>query len=437
MMTSMINSTCPVKPATICGSCLCVFLALCSASCGVPALERQELETRGKSDYYEWSVSKTSYGDTTEFDIPVVLKDQSEINTPPGMPGAVKENFLRQIISQNLVTVGRRDLAVEKYGQSGLSTHCSRQNVSGWDDVLDRLVAAASETSIVIINEAHDRPVHRLLIGEFARKLRDHGYDTYAAEAFGDYTSEELLRLSTPVVKQEMGSYTNEPTFARTIVQLREDGYKFLSYDNFTPSPDIEYSKVSRIEAREEAQVRELMSKFDFYDSNSKIIVHVGYSHAREVPQVGETSQIEWMASKLKTATGVDPLTIDQTLCGGDPGPVSLADEPEGETPGSFDAVVLHPDDAYKYGRPEWLAGHDFVSVQLPLAIRNVEYDQVLEVRPFGTSFDTVPVDRLYVRVGEDVRLMVKPGSYQVVSISKEQPKSNIYKLEVSNPVTP
>ena len=76
---------------------------------------------------------------------------------------------------------------------------------------------------------------------------------------------------------------------------------------------------------REERQATRLAEVIADLPESDRILIHVGFSHAAEVPIRGPGGNpLEWMAARLKRYTGIDPLTIDQTDCrsGSDRNPI-------------------------------------------------------------------------------------------------------------------
>jgi len=118
------------------------------------------------------------------------------------------------------------------------------------------------------------------------------------------------------------------------------------------------------------------------------------------------------MAARLKAKTGIDPLTISQTTCRGSAAAMRLAAMPAGEPRGMFDLVIDHPDARFVPGRPVWRQRVGDRVVALPVALRPTSGWRVVEARGVGEPADAVPLDRVAIRAGEDVALMLPPGRY-------------------------
>lgn len=118
------------------------------------------------------------------------------------------------------------------------------------------------------------------------------------------------------------------------------------------------------------------------------------------------------MASRLKEKTGIDPLTISQTTCRGGAESVRFSALPASDPVGKFDLVIDHPHARFERHRPAWrrLAGDRPISI--PQHLYPSAGWRVIEARPIGEPSTSVPMDRVAIRAGEDVALMLPPGRY-------------------------
>jgi hypothetical protein len=158
---------------------------------------------------------------------------------------------------------------------------------------------------------------------------------------------------------------------------------------------------------------------------HAKVLIYVGYDHAAEKPVDGNI----WMAARLKTMTGIDPLTIDQTVLSpsGDArlysalksrlGTHSVVPMSNGKPVrfGSLgqavDLQVAHPPTRLIRGRPDWLWAMHRVPIEVPADLRP-QTGRVL-VQAFLAKEDTgaVPVDQVIVTAGhKPPPLLVPPG---------------------------
>jgi hypothetical protein len=115
--------------------------------------------------------------------------------------------------------VGREDL-VERF-QPGSFSYPPCPVIEG--EGFDAVIAAAREAQIVIINEAHNQPLHRRTIQSLGEALAGE-FEIFAAETFN------YLRLDQDA-PGALGFYDVEPMFARELASLKEAGYRFAAYE--------------------------------------------------------------------------------------------------------------------------------------------------------------------------------------------------------------
>lgn len=318
--------------------------------------------------------------------------------------------------SQTLSLFGREDL-ISAISHDYKSNHCAPLKTSL--NVFDAIESGARKTSIVIINESHERSQHRGFTAEIARRLRPLGYDTMAIETLSNSspgTPERYLptfrkRPDLPYFVDEDGFYLSEAGFGRLGRQAKALGYRLLPYEIIGKGGTASgATRDQQIATREEGQARNLTAYLRDHPG-AKLLIHVGYSHAAEVPRPnGE----KWMAMRLKEKTGIDPLTISQTSCRGGGDTDRLAALPADEPMGTFDLLVDHPNARFAQGRPEWrmLAGDRPVGI--PQVLRPAVGWRVIEARPVGEPVTSVPMDRVAIRPRENIALMLPPGSYHL-----------------------
>jgi hypothetical protein len=219
-------------------------------------------------------------------------------------------------------------------------------------NVLDEIARRARQTSIVIVNESHERSRHRGLTAEIASRLRPLGYDTLAMETLSNpppktpkrYLPSVLTRPDQVFLEDGDGHYLSEAGFGRLGRQAKALGYRLVPYEiNGEDGLSDGASADQQIAIREEVQADNLDGYLRGHPA-AKMIIHVGYSHASEVPT---GSGAKWMAARLKEKTGIDPLTISQTTCRGGGETMRLAALPAGEVTGIFDLLVDHPSERF------------------------------------------------------------------------------------------
>lgn len=328
------------------------------------------------------------------------------------------------IVTQQWSMLGREDrAALTGFGEYRAKA-CTpvRPAVSGMDDAIAEIVRQAADTRVVIVNESHTVTRHRDTIARLLSALRPLGFTVYAAETFSNAENE-----TDPVqdnaglgwASSSDGYYSREPTFGRTIGLARSLGYRLAAYEETeSQSAGQDADITESIRARETAQAANLAQILATMTPEEKLIVHVGYSHASEVPlPSGEGSENLWMAARLRALTGIDPLTVSQTLCRSDGGLPFLAELPQDEPAGLVDVVLSHPVARFERGRPMWRREKGDIEVDLPRQLRDRAGPLIVEAFRAGDPYSAVPVDRIYLEPGEDIPLLLPPGDYTVRAI--------------------
>lgn len=325
-------------------------------------------------------------------------------------------------IEQQWAMLGREDRSARVPGSDEYeATTCPAGEGSaiGMDLVLDALVARATLARVVIINESHHVTAHRDFSQRLLERLRPIGYTAFAAETFANRDGqsdpvETFADLAYPHVDE--GWYSSEPVFGRLLRTAKVLGFRLAAYEQVDGlSVPIEEDIATRIARREQAQAENIATILKGMRPDEKLMVHVGYSHASE-QQNENADRSVWMAGRLKRLTGIDPLTIDQTICRGGAETIRLLPMPDdGNAP--FDFVVDHPLMGFRYGRAAWRFNDGVEEVAIPTEFRNANELLVIEAFAEGEPFDAVPMDRVYVEPGEDIRLALPPGRYTVRAI--------------------
>ncbi len=329
---------------------------------------------------------------------------------------------------QTLSMFGREDL-IAASSRDFAPTQCAplARKAAGKTDVFAEIAARARNTSIVIVNESHERSEHRGFTAEVTRRLRPLGYDTLAMETLSTFTPTTppdkrppfVSRPDLPYFSENDGAYLSEAGFGRFGRQAKALGYTLLAYEHlYDPKAAKAQTQDEEIASREEEQASNIATYLKAHPG-AKLLVHVGYSHATEVPR---SDGARWMATRLKQKTGIDPLTISQTTCRGGGERMHLATLPADQPPGTFDLIVDHPTARFERGRPVWRQAIGDRLVAIPPALRPKSGWRVIEARPVGEPVTSVPMDRVAIRANEDIALSLPPGRYQLRSIDVVAP---------------
>ena len=299
-------------------------------------------------------------------------------------------------------------------------------------DAIATIVARARQTRIVILNEDHLVPRSRAFALGVARALRPLGYDLLAAETFSNVADPvkaraAMLRLAVDGhVRRATGVYTRDPVFADLVRQALAIGYRPIAYEatDFRPVP--EKDQVAR---REQAETDYLVRRVIAPYPHGKLLIYVGFSHGAETPLPGGGGGSEtWMAARLKRATGIDPLTIEQTAitptgseralyataaakANGRAIVLTAAGTPLvfGEYRGAFDLQVVQPALPRVAGRPGWLVGMARNPTPIPARLLPASGTRLVQAFIATEGEDTVPVDQVLVTAGEPAPSLMLP----------------------------
>ncbi len=347
--------------------------------------------------------------------LPATLEDWD----PEGREGALALQYFSM--------VGREDL-VERYRPEAY-TPAVCPAIEDMEPVA--VLDAARDAQIVIINEAHNQPLHRYYIANLARDLAPQ-FDVYAAETFN------YVRLIEPRAPGPLGFYDREPVFYRSVETIEEVGYRLVAYEIRAAQRDPNaQTRADRIAVREEAQADNLIAEVLATDPDARILVHVGYSHVLEAPdpQVDGEPPLEWFALRLKQKTGIDPLTISQTHCSlavdeteGDLEPsaaarhfaLALADPSSVISAGAVDFALARPPMQFEQGRPAWRFVTGDFEVSVPDVFQSADRPVVLEARLPNQPLSAMPVDRLLLYPGDAHPLLLPRGQWVITAWTSE-----------------
>jgi hypothetical protein len=397
-----------------------------------------------EAEYEKAANSKSNTALSSEVPVPMLAIDHAkdQLATARSVAGDYL-GALQLLQDRNL----RIDLGQSLPDQNSYSTADLREFEPR--DAIASIVEMARSRQIVILNEAHHVSRHRAFALKLAEALREIGFSYLACETFNDFTEETKSRGYPNV---DTGSYTREPLFADFVRRSLAIGYTPIAYEYRPPSNSSVLDAGAAIGIREQAQAENLMRRIFTIDPKAKVLIYVGYSHLRKEPNttsLATKKELRWMASRLKTLSGLDPLTVDQT---------SLTDPPSGSAPanyldaaialnpaqtakplvlrskktpdkfrvagqyaGDVDMQVLHPRTRTVNGRPDWLAMDGYRRVlPIPEDIWPIKGRRLVQAfvptELQGAAHKAIPLDQIVVTPDDRGRttLMVPKGEVVV-----------------------
>lgn len=296
------------------------------------------------------------------------------------------------------------------------------------EDALQAIVREARTRRIVILNEAHHIPLHRVFAARLASELRKIGYTYLAAETF----QEDLLsQPASPA--QVKGYYVHEPMYAAFVRSAIRDGWTFVGYDHRPPNAPA----AERTRLREIGAARNLVEKIFARDPEAKVFMYVGYGHAQKDVRANGNHMVAYL---LKEATGIDPLTVDQSAMHGrgdarvdlpqyraamarfaPSRPIVLKKlaggyAVQGGLPG-FDLQVFHPDETAHgaHGRPLWMERQAGLAPQpVPARLLPASGRRLVQAFHAADGAGAVPADQVMVEAGKPApSFMLPEGTFR------------------------
>lgn len=293
---------------------------------------------------------------------------------------------------------------------------------------LEAIRDLASGRQVIMINEAHHDPRHRAFTIQLLEVLRDEGFQYFAAETL-NVADTALAMRGYPTSMS--GAYIVEPVYGSLVRAAIRLGYTVIAYES-------EHSNTT--DEREREQAANLQARILDQDPDAKIVVHAGYGHIYEAP----LDAVVPMAVRFRERTGIDPLSIDQTIMteharrdlehplfrlSTDEGRVEVPTifmqggaEPWSVAPDQHDATLFHPRVKMDGGRPNWLAlGGRRIARPVPVALVPEGVHALVRAWPADEPEDAIPIDQIEIAPGAPRHvLLLAPGTYRLAAESAE-----------------
>lgn len=273
---------------------------------------------------------------------------------------------------------------------------------------LDAIARLAKDRQAIFFNENHNIAQTRTLTVQMLARLRELGYDTFAAETLY-HDDETLAKRGYP--NSDTGFYTEEPIYAEMVRTALKLGYRVVAYES---------ESMATGDAREREQARNLYQRaYDKQHPKARLVVNAGFTH---IQKSGKYFDGAAMAQHFIKLSGIEPITVEQTVliphdvvAGDHPVYRRIAQEVKFDAPivfrneagalwslrpQAFDVSVVFPAEAYRRGRPTWATIGDLrsaYSINADLC-RDV-YPCLVEARYANEGEDAIPADRLVFEV--------------------------------------
>ncbi|MBB4615809.1 hypothetical protein [Novosphingobium taihuense] len=303
-------------------------------------------------------------------------------------------------------------------------------------DALTKITELAAKTRVVVINEAHFAPHHRMFSRLLVRRLSAAGFSFLGAEAFNAEPEQFARSFRGGAPTHQTGYYVRDPVFGNLVREALMMGYKLVPYELTHVEMDSAAKTNNFQQARERGQAERLYKRALKDKPRAKLIVLVGFDHVKErlAPNGSESSKR--MASYLRELVGEDILTVDQVagdLTGrfhvrgqdcsgvsqfhGKPVVLTRNEEPLslGRYSGLVDVSVVHRCTGIDHDRPTWLQEARRVRPLLN-ACANTPRDRRVLAQAFLQTDppDAVPVDQVLRSSGGSNPTLIVPEQAKV-----------------------
>jgi hypothetical protein len=287
----------------------------------------------------------------------------------------------------------------------------------------EAITSNAKYYQVIMINEAHAKPVHRAFTYSLLEDLYKEGYHYLAMETLNNYANRSLDSLNVFT-----GYYTNEPIGGELVRKALQIGYKLVAYEDTIPGHTPSQ--------RDSMQAENIYSVIK-NDPSAKVLVHAGYGHICE-ERLGDYIP---MGSWFKKISGINPFTIDQTglTQGSDfeygrlyyeffvdkfsiTAPSVIFQNKRPFNPlqqKGYDLIVIHPPTVYQNNRPSWVALN---GERQAVLVQPTERDLFLVQAYYQNEYNEevvnvfIPADQTYITTKEGYYcLYLRKGKYKIV----------------------
>lgn len=324
--------------------------------------------------------------------------------------------------------IGQHQKAIEAYDLSGDKGQGDFIELSINNctvvDAKKYIVERSKREKIIIINEAHHQPLHRVFTTSLLDDLWKNGYRYFGLEGIANAT----LINRRKKIKLSDGFYTSEPQFANMLRHAIKVGFTLFAY---------EAAGKNGVQ-REQAQALNIAKVMRLHP-NGKFLIHCGFSH------VAEANHPDWgkaMAGRLKTLSGYDPFTIDQVemsernqkqfestafkqlqveqssvVIKNDTGLCSISNDNR-----KIDVKVVHPRTKYAHNRPNWLfKNKNYHYVNPSNYFNSIAFPSLIFAYSKTDDDTDVPVDVIEIENPNDLTQLILPvGTYRLKMVKEK-----------------
>lgn len=310
----------------------------------------------------------------------------------------------------------------------------------------DLILEKAKTEQIILINEAHQQPYHRVFTTSLLHDLYKAGFKYFSAETISNYdiSLKELLKNEYPTINS--GYYTREPLYGNLIREAINEGFEVFGYET-TRTGSSDSSGINLREIDQAKNIKKILDK----DPKAKILIHCGWDHIVETPY---RSWGKAMAGRLYEYNGINPFTIDQ---------IKLTEHSSAEYQNpywtslnldyyamfvdssgqtfygpqeykQYDARVYHPKTKWEHGRPHWVFENNrtpyYIKDKITLTFPCLVFAFITEEKKENEN--AIPFDIVELKTSTDKKaLSLKKGQQFTIVIRDQNYKEQKFNVTV------
>jgi hypothetical protein len=293
-------------------------------------------------------------------------------------------------------------------------------------NAIDYILDMAKSHQVVIINEAHHMPQHRVFTTQLLEGLRKQGYKHLGLETYISQESNDSLIKTNGYANLKSGFYTKEPQFGNLLREALKNEYKLFGYES------EKHNNGKEREINQAKNIQEYLLKYP----NEKVIIHCGFDHGFE-GDLGSSWE-KAMAGRLFEFTMIDPLTINQVRFSerfkrefenpyyqnfDEVNPTVFIDK-NGKSFGNdkkeawFDIFVFHPRSKYNE-RASWLKYNEREEIRFSFEDSNIECPCLVFAYKNGERIESaIPYD-IQETNSKITNLVLDKSEFQIVILNK------------------
>jgi len=274
---------------------------------------------------------------------------------------------------------------------------------------LEYIIKASKDKQVVMINEDHNTPKHRILTYNLLEDFYVAGFRYLAVEALENDSS--ILKLGFPQISS--GYYTAEPNMGNLLKKAIKLGFKLIPYES-TDRTRYNGKSESYLQNIREVNQAKNINTILIKDPSAKILVHAGHGHIWE-----RGGDVIFMAEYFKILSGIDPLTINQSINSMDEYKVKLdstlnlkmtqvpyivldkENKPRissGDAESAYDLLVAWPTPQIKHGRKDYVFSKKGTSLHF-ITVNKTEVGKLVQVKSLNSK-DDIPLDQFVIKAG-------------------------------------